>query len=124
PKPEPKKPDAVKPPSEDPKLKRRKRIRIAVGVVAVLVVLAGAAVAIRYFVLSNYFVAEGTDKYKGEIAIFQGVPGSVLGFRLSHEVEGSCDPALEKCNKRYVDQLDAAGRDTVVNGGNTYSSLR
>src|SRR5204863_6187617 len=38
--------------------------------------------------------------------------------------EGSCDPALEKCNKRYVDQLDQPGRDTVLGGGNTYSSLR
>ncbi|GAB3913659.1 hypothetical protein GCM10029964_123560 [Kibdelosporangium lantanae] len=122
PKPEPK---AVEPPkpTTDPKARRRKRIKLAVGALVILVVLAGGAFAIRVLVLSNYFVGEGTDRYKGEIAIFQGVPGSVLGIRLNHEVEGSCDPSLEKCNKRYVDQLDPLGRDTVINGGNSYSSL-
>jgi serine/threonine protein phosphatase PrpC len=122
PRPEPKKVEQPKP--EDPKAKRRKRFRLFAILTIVLVLLVGGAFAIRYFVLRNYFVGEGTDSYKGEIAIFQGVPGSVLGIRLNHEVEGSCDPALEKCNKRYVDQLDPSGRDTVLAGGNTYSSLR
>jgi serine/threonine protein phosphatase PrpC len=123
PKPEPK---AVEPPKPitDPAARRRKRLKLVVGALAVLVVLAGGAFAIRFFVLSNYFVGAGTDRYKGEIAIFQGVPGSVLGIRLNHEVEGSCDPALEKCNKRYVDQLYPVARDTVLNGGNSYSNLR
>jgi protein phosphatase len=122
PRPEPKQ---VEPPKqEDPKARRRKQLRLAAILVLVVVVLAGGAFAIRFFVLRNYFVGEGTDTYKGEIAIFQGVPGSVLGVRLNHVVEGSCDPALEKCNKRYVDQLDQPGRDTVLGGGNTYSSLR
>ncbi|TCO64631.1 PP2C family protein-serine/threonine phosphatase [Actinocrispum wychmicini] len=118
----PQKVDPVKP--EDPKAKRRKRFRLFAILAVVLVLLVGGLFAIRYFVLQNYFVGEGTDKYKGEIAIFQGVSGSVLGIRLNHEVEGSCDPALGKCNKRYVDQLDPVGRDTVLTGRNTYSSLR
>jgi protein phosphatase len=122
PKPEPK--PVEPPPPADPKIKRRKRLRVIAISLAVIVVLVAGAFTIRYFVLRNYYVGEGTDKYKGEIAIFQGVPGSVLGISLHREVEGSCDPALEKCNKRYVDQLDQTGKDTVLGGGNTYPSLR
>jgi serine/threonine protein phosphatase PrpC len=122
PRPEPRKVEQPEP--EDPNIRRRKRLRLIAVLALVLVVLAGGAFAIRYFVLRNYFVGEGTDRFKGEIAIFQGVPGSVLGLSLNHEVEGSCDPVLEKCNKRFVDQLNQTGRDTVLGSGNTYSSLR
>jgi serine/threonine protein phosphatase PrpC len=114
---------AEQPEPVDPKAKRRKRFQLFAILLVVLLLLAGGAFAIRYFVLRNYFVGEGTDKYKGEIAIFQGVPGSVLGIHLNREVQGSCDPALDKCNKRYVDQLDQVGRDTVLSSGNTYNSL-
>jgi protein phosphatase len=114
----------LEPESEDPKAKRRKWFKAAAIVVVVLALLAGGAFTIRYFVLRNYFVGEGTGTYKGEIAIFQGVPGSVLGIPLNREVQGSCDPALDKCNKRYVDQLDQIGRSTVLGTGNTYGSLR
>jgi protein phosphatase len=122
PRPEPR--PAKEPEPEDPKTKRRRWLRLFVILLGVLVLLASGAFAIRYFVLRNYFVGEGTDKFKGEIAIFQGVPGSVLGITLNREVQGSCDPALEKCNKRYVDQLDQIGRATVLGGGNTYDSMR
>jgi protein phosphatase len=117
-------PRSEQPEQVDPKAKRRKRFRLFSILVVVALVLAGGAFAIRYFVLTNYFVGEGTSKFKGEIAIFQGVPGSVLGISLNREVQGSCDPALEKCNKRYVDQLDQTGKATVINGGITYNSLQ
>jgi protein phosphatase len=122
PRPEPRKIEQPEP--EDPKAKSRKRFRVIAISLVVLVLLAGGAFAIRYFVLRNYYVGEGTGQYKGEIAIFQGVPGNVLGIALQRELQGSCDPALEKCNKRFVDQLDETGRATVLGGGNTYSSLR
>jgi PPM family protein phosphatase len=122
PRPEPRKIEQPEP--EDPKARGRKRFRAIALALAVLVVLTGGAFTIRYFVLRNYYVGEGTGQYKGEIAIFQGVPGSVLGIQLQRELEGSCDPALQKCNKRFVDQLDETGRATVLGGGNTYSSLR
>ncbi|MET0236776.1 MAG: protein phosphatase 2C domain-containing protein [Kibdelosporangium sp.] len=121
PRPEPRK--IEQPPPEDPKAKSRKRFRVIAISVVVLALLAGGALAIRYFVLRNYYVGEGTGQYTGEIAIFQGVPGTVLGVPLQRELQGSCDPALEKCNKRFVDQLDETGKATVLGGGNTYGSL-
>ncbi|MFC0115750.1 PP2C family protein-serine/threonine phosphatase [Kibdelosporangium aridum] len=121
PRPEPRKIDQPEP--EDPKAKGRKRLKIAALSLVVLVLLVAGAFTIRYIVLRNYYVGEGTGAYKGEIAIFQGVPGSVLGIPLQREVQGSCDPALDKCNKRYVDQLDEAGKATVLGGSNTYGSL-
>ncbi|CAM3610830.1 PP2C family serine/threonine-protein phosphatase [Kibdelosporangium persicum] len=121
PRPEPRKLDQPEP--EDPKAKGRKRLKIAALVLAVLVLVVGGVFTIRYFVLRNYYVGEGTAQFKGEIAIFQGVPGSVLGIPLQREVQGSCDPALAKCNKRYVDQLDETGKATVLGGSNTYGSL-
>ncbi|MGW5715657.1 protein phosphatase 2C domain-containing protein [Amycolatopsis sp. NPDC003865] len=100
-------------PSEDPKAKRRKRFRWLAGALVVLVVLAAAAIATRYFVLSQYYVGEGADQ---EVVIYRGVPGSILGIDLHTYEQGSCPPNQVCTDKLRVDQLQEDARLAVQNG--------
>ncbi|EOD67970.1 PP2C family protein-serine/threonine phosphatase [Amycolatopsis vancoresmycina] len=100
-------------PREDPKAKRRKRFRWLAGALVVLVVLAAAAIATRYFVLSQYYVGEGAD---GEVVIYRGVPGSILGIDLHAYEQGSCPPTQVCTDKLRVNQLQEDARLAVQNG--------
>ncbi|ADJ41879.1 protein phosphatase [Amycolatopsis mediterranei S699] len=100
-------------PREDPKAKRRKRFRWLAGALVVLVVLAAAAIATRYFVLSQYYVGEGAD---GEVVIYRGVPGSILGIDLHAYEQGSCPPSQVCTDKLRVTQLQEDARLAVQNG--------
>jgi len=114
------KPVAPPPPPPDPKAKRRKRIRVFALVLVVLLLLAGGGVATWVVVNKQYFVGEAED---GEIAIFQGVRGSIFGVSLNRQVQGSCDPAVPTCDKFYVDDLKELGRDTVREGGESFDNI-
>jgi protein phosphatase len=107
-------------PPPDPKAKRRKRIRLLVLLALVLVVLAGGAVATWVVVNKQYFVGESDD---GEIAIFQGVRGSIFGVSLNTQVQGSCDPEVSTCDKFYVDDLRQLGRDAVRSGTESFDNV-
>ncbi len=100
-------------PQEDPKARRRKRFRWLAGALVVLVVLAAAAIATRYFVLSQYYVGEGAD---GEVVIYRGVPGSILGIDLHAYEQGSCPPSQVCTDKLRVTQLQEDARLAVQNG--------
>ncbi|WP_103338157.1 PP2C family protein-serine/threonine phosphatase [Amycolatopsis sp. CA-126428] len=100
-------------PQVDPKAKRRKRFRWLAGALVVLVVLAAAAIATRYFVLSQYYVGEGAD---GEVVIYRGVPGSILGIDLHAYEQGSCPPSQVCTDKLRVTQLQEDARLAVQNG--------
>ncbi|MEV7044686.1 PP2C family serine/threonine-protein phosphatase [Amycolatopsis sp. NPDC051061] len=100
-------------PSVDPKARRRKRFRWLAGALVVLVVLAAAAIATRYFVLSQYYVGEGADQ---EVVIYRGVPGSILGIDLHTYEQGSCPPNQVCTDKLRVDQLQEDARLAVQNG--------
>ncbi|WP_328446613.1 MULTISPECIES: PP2C family protein-serine/threonine phosphatase [unclassified Amycolatopsis] len=100
-------------PSVDPKAKRRKRFRWLAGALVVLVVLAAAAIATRYFVLSQYYVGEGADQ---EVVIYRGVPGSILGIDLHTYEQGSCPPNQVCTDKLRVNQLQEDARLAVQNG--------
>ncbi|WP_103353777.1 PP2C family serine/threonine-protein phosphatase [Amycolatopsis sp. CA-128772] len=100
-------------PQEDPKARRRKRFRWLAGALVVLVVLAAAAIATRYFVLSQYYVGEGAD---GEVVIYRGVPGSILGIDLHAYEQGSCPPTQVCTDKLRVGQLQEDARLAVQNG--------
>jgi protein phosphatase len=110
--PPPQRPDLPQP-QEDPKAKRRKRFRWLAGALVVLVVLAAAAIATRYFVLSQYYVGEGAD---GEVVIYRGVPGSILGIDLHSYEQGSCPPSQVCTDKLRVTQLQEDARLAVQNG--------
>jgi serine/threonine protein phosphatase PrpC len=115
-------PPRMEPPDlPDPKAKRGKRIKLVLALLVVVALLIGGVFLIRYFVMKNYFVGEATD---GEIAVFQGVSGEVLGISLNRQVQGSCAPDVPSCDKRFVDQLDQAGQQIVRNGGNTYDDIQ
>ena len=100
-------------PSEDPKAKRRKRFRWLAGSLVVLMVLAAAAIATRYFVLSQYYVGVGQDE---EVVIYRGVPGSILGIDLHSLEEGSCPQGQLCTDKLRVSQLQEDARLAVQNG--------
>jgi protein phosphatase len=82
---------------------RHGKLRLVLGVVAVLAVLAGGGVLARAWVMQQYYVGASD----GNVAIFQGVRGSVVGLPLQHVVERS-DIALT--------DLPEATRNTVEDG--------
>ena len=73
-------------------------------------VLAAAAIATRYFVLSQYYVGVGQDE---EVVIYRGVPGSILGIDLHTYEEGSCPPSQVCTDKLRVNQLQEDARLAV-----------
>jgi protein phosphatase len=115
----PKPPEPIAPPP-DPKAKRRKRIRVFAIVFVVLLLLGGGAVATWVVVNKQYFVGEAED---GEIAIFQGVRGSVFGISLNRQVQGSCDPSVPTCDKFFVEDLKQLGRETVREGTESFDNV-
>ncbi|MFC4854864.1 PP2C family protein-serine/threonine phosphatase [Actinophytocola glycyrrhizae] len=108
------------PPPPDPKARRRKRFRVFALVFVVLLLLAGGGVATWVVVNKQYFVGEADD---GEIAIFQGVRGSIFGVSLNRQVQGSCDPTVPSCPKFYVDDLKELGRDTVRESTESFDNI-
>jgi protein phosphatase len=116
---EPQRIEPVEPPP-DPKAKRRKRFKVFAIILLVLVLLGGGAVATWVVVNQQYFVGEAED---GEIAIFQGVRGSVFGVSLNNQVQGSCDPNVPTCDKFYVEDLKQLGQDAVRSGTESFDSI-
>ncbi|ALG05546.1 PP2C family protein-serine/threonine phosphatase [Kibdelosporangium phytohabitans] len=99
------------PPREKPK-KRGRKIAIIVAAAVVLLALAGAG--IRYLAYTNYYVGVGDA---GEISVFQGVRGTVLGVELHRKVEGSCSPSDgASCSPLKIDSLSSANK-TKANEG-------
>lgn len=99
------------PPPEKPK-KRGRRFVIITAAAVVLLALIGAG--IRYLAYTNYYVGVGDA---GEISVFQGVRGTVLGLELHRKVEGSCAPSDgSSCAPLKVGDLSSANR-TKANEG-------
>jgi len=103
-------PQRVVPAAQAPAVARRSGARVVVAAVAVLVVLAGAGLLARIWVLQQHYVGADTD----EVTIFQGVQGEVLGFPL-HLVAERTDIALddlpESDRSAVRGGIDAAGLD-------------
>lgn len=93
---------------------------------AVLAVVGGvllvSAVVVGSFLWVNtqYFV--GADSSNGQVVVYRGVDGSVLGLSLRSVQETSCEPGLNGCTPLYVQDLVPAARDQV-NGGIQAGSL-
>ena len=120
PPPQPQKQQEPVEPPPDPKAKRRRRFRVFALIFVLLLLLGGGAVATWVVVNQQYFVGESDD---GEIAVFQGVRGSVFGVSLNRQVQGSCDPAVPTCDRFYVDDLRPFGREAVREGTESFDSI-
>ncbi|MGH3621634.1 MAG: PP2C family protein-serine/threonine phosphatase [Sciscionella sp.] len=97
----------------DPRPRRRKHFRMLMIVVGALALLAAAGFATRYWVMQQYYVGIGRG---GEVAIFRGVHGSVLGVSLQRQVEGSCAPRVQNCERRTVDDFKPSAQSTLNSG--------
>jgi serine/threonine protein phosphatase PrpC len=103
------------PPDEppDPRAKKRRRIKILVGLLLVLVVLGAAAITTRYFVMQQYYV--GLDN--GEVSIYRGIQGDILGIELSSLEQRSCSSEDgSACEPLMADHLVASVQDVLRSG--------
>ncbi|HEX5878140.1 MAG TPA: PP2C family serine/threonine-protein phosphatase [Actinomycetota bacterium] len=92
---------------------RRRRRRTTIILVSVVVVLGVVGlIGSILWVRSQYFVGEDA----GQVVVYRGVDGSVLGLRLSSVQEGSCEPGLNGCTPLMVEDLVPAARDQVLAG--------
>ena len=89
---------------------RRRGAWIVLGVVVVIGI--AAVIGSIFWVRSQYFV--GADA--GQVVVYRGVDGSVLGLQLSSVQEGSCEPGLNGCMPLLVDDLVPSARDQVLAG--------
>ena len=97
---------------------RRRRVRITVGVlVALVVIVVGALLAVRAWVMSQWYVAINGSAGTGTVAIYQGVPGTLLGVHLS---QLAADSGLQVGTLPLFDQelvskgIPAASRDDAA----------
>ncbi|MET0132365.1 MAG: protein phosphatase 2C domain-containing protein [Kibdelosporangium sp.] len=96
-----------------PPAKRKRGRKIVIGAAVAVVLLALAAAAVRYIAYENYYVAVGENS---EVAVFQGVRGTVLGVELHRKVEGSCAPERTTCVPLKVEDLNAEDKQKVNEG--------
>ncbi|MCP3799532.1 protein phosphatase 2C domain-containing protein [Allokutzneria sp. A3M-2-11 16] len=97
-----------------PPPKRRSKLRGFLITLLVLALLAGGGFVLRWWVLQQYYVGVNEQE---KVAIFQGLRGDVLGFKLQREVEGSCAPdAAQPCEEVSLKDLKNLGKDLVRNG--------
>ena len=108
------------PPATPPKSRRRKVFRALLIVAAVLVILAGGAFGTRWWVLKQYYIGASDT---GEVSIYNGVQGSILGIHLSHFVEGSCPPDSPGCEPLTVSDLRQGAQVTVKTGITGFGSV-
>ncbi|GAA5105840.1 PP2C family protein-serine/threonine phosphatase [Haloechinothrix salitolerans] len=97
----------------DPKAQRSKRIKLIVGLALVLLVLAAATITTRFFVMQQYYV--GVDE-TGEVTVFRGIKGSILGIDLSSAEADSCAGLSAACEPLMADDLVENVQDVLRNG--------
>jgi len=90
----------------------RHRGRAWLILVAALIVLIGAGALARMWVLQQYYVGVNGN----QVAIYQGVRGSVLGVPLQNLREGSCPPGSVGCTEIKLEDLQETARSSVRDG--------
>jgi hypothetical protein len=90
----------------------RRRGRAWLVLLSLLVVLIGAGALARLWVLQQYYVGVSGN----QLAIYQGVRGSVLGIPLQNLREGSCPPGATGCTELSLDDLQETARSAVRDG--------
>ena len=97
----------------NPQGRHPRRRRIVLSMVLLLVLLAGVTAAGSAWVLSQYFVGAADD---GEVVVFQGVRGEVLGLPLHTRAEGSCPDGAPGCEPIFLDDLQRSAQMDVERG--------
>lgn len=97
---------------DGPPARRRRRRTTVVVVTAVVALGLIGLVGSTLWVRSQYFVGASD----GQVVVFRGVDGSVLGLQMSNVQEGSCQPGLDQCSPLLVEDLVPAARDQVLSG--------
>lgn len=110
----------MKAPPPDSKSRRGRVVRSLLIAAGVLVVLAATAFGVRAWVLSQYYIANNST---GQVVIYQGVPGDVLGISLQTQVEGSCAPGANQCRPISMRDLQESARIRVQAGIPDLASL-
>ncbi len=101
------------PPPQDPKRKKRNAIKAFAIIFVLLLLAAVVAVGGKLWLNTQYYVG-ATET--GQVAIFRGLNGSVLGFKLSSKIEDSCPPGSTGCTPITLNDLQEAGRKTITAG--------
>lgn len=110
-------PTTAQPAPEPP---RRRRTWLVAFLVGILVMLVGGVIIGWELVMRQYYVGVNSA---GEVAIFQGLRGPVLGATMNRQVQGSCQPEATNCEKLMVTDLNQVGRETVRRGIDTPDGL-
>jgi protein phosphatase len=91
---------------------RKRGKTVALVVLALLIVLVAAGALARLFVMQQYYVGAQA----GQVVIFQGVRGSVLGVPLQSVREGSCPRGVAECEPLTLADLQEDARSSVTGG--------
>ncbi len=97
------------PPPPEPQARRRRTLRPALVTLGVLTVLVGGVLLARAWVMQQYYV----DVQHGQVVIFQGVRGAVLGYPLQ---------AVAQESGIRLDELQPDARNSV-RGSTPYTDL-
>ncbi|MET8761794.1 PP2C family serine/threonine-protein phosphatase [Lentzea sp. NPDC004782] len=111
--PMPQRMEAPPPPAQDPKRKKRNAIKAFVIIFVLFLLIGAVAVGGKLWLNTQYYVGATED---GQVAIFRGLNGSVLGFKLSSKVEDSCPPGSTGCKEITLKDLQEGGRKTITAG--------
>ncbi|MCE7005062.1 protein phosphatase 2C domain-containing protein [Kibdelosporangium philippinense] len=104
----------IQQPPQPPQKKKKRGRKVAIVVAVSVIFLALVGAGIRYLAYTNYYVGVSDG---GEIAVFQGVRGTVLGVGLHRKVEGSCAPADgPTCRPLRIDDLGATNTTRANEG--------
>jgi serine/threonine protein phosphatase PrpC len=110
------------PASEPPTIGRRRRwLRVGLVVAIVIVVLGAALAAFRAYLDGQWYVGEAN----GNVAIYQGIPVSVLGYDLSHVslmTEIPADAAAQL--PFYADLPDGINANSYADATNLVTQIR
>jgi len=98
------------------KARRRHRRRVLVGSIVLLATLVGASALFYRWTQTRYYVST----YKGEVAIYQGIPQSVGPLKLSHSVKTYADLPVEALDHNIRERLEATVTQSSMSAAETY----
>lgn len=98
--------------TSDPAARRRRRRRTAALAAAVIAALAVAVTGTGLWTRSQYYVGDAG----GQVVVYRGVTGSVLGISLASVLEDSCAGGAPDCIPIRLDDLQQDARDSVLGG--------